>query len=189
MSKILPLRTELPGFSLIEISIVLLIVGILAGAFMKGKDLIESAQLQSVASDMHSLQIAYANYINSYGCIPGNDGAAAARFGSGVKNGSGSGRLTAEEAKEVMKHLFAAGLIGSDNYKVSKVGGNYEILSVNGIAKMRLSNDGNGFLSHKQVVALKAKIVEMTGNKPEDIEILPAELKPDGKYAITLRLG
>ncbi|MDR2598639.1 MAG: prepilin-type N-terminal cleavage/methylation domain-containing protein [Holosporales bacterium] len=181
-------QKELPGFSLVEISIVLLIIGILAGAVMKGKDLIESAQLQSVASDIHDLQISYASYVSSYGSIPGNDGAAIARFGGGVKNGSGSGALTSEEAKEVMKHLHAAGLINSENFKLPKIGGTYDVIAENGVAKVRLSDDGKEFLSYKQVVALRAKISDLTGSLPDDIEITPSELKPDGKYLLKVKI-
>ncbi|MDR1034971.1 MAG: prepilin-type N-terminal cleavage/methylation domain-containing protein, partial [Holosporales bacterium] len=177
-------RKRLPGFSLVEISIVLLIVGILAGAIMKGRDLIESARFQSIANDIHEFQMAYANYINLYGSLPGNDGLAVTRFGSGVKNGSGNGKLTQDEAKEVMKHLYAAGLIKLENFKVPKIGGAYEIISEDGVVKIKLSAGDEGFLSHKQVVALVAKIGELTGSSPEKTEITPAELKPDGKYCI-----
>jgi hypothetical protein len=166
----------------------LLIIGILAGAMMKGKDLIESAQLRSVANDMHTFRMAFAEYVNTYGSFPGNDGAATAKFGSDVKNGSGNGKVTPDEAKEVFKHLNAAKLIQSENFKIPKIGGRYEVISEKGVVKLKLSDEGQGFLSYNQVVSLTAKIKELTGDDQGDIEMIPAGSSTAGKYAIQVKI-
>jgi prepilin-type N-terminal cleavage/methylation domain-containing protein len=44
------------GFTLIEVSIVLLIVGIMFGSIFKGRDLIEQAKIRSVVSDFLQFQ-------------------------------------------------------------------------------------------------------------------------------------
>ncbi|MDR1233656.1 MAG: type II secretion system GspH family protein [Holosporales bacterium] len=183
------LHFKLPGFSLIEISIVLLIMGILAGAIFKGKDLIESAQLSSVAADVQMLHIAYLNYVNSYNSLPGNDKNVSTRFGKDGLNGTGSGKTSSGEAKNIFKHLYAAGLIDSENFKMPKIGGAYDMISDDGIVKLRISEGENGFLSSTQVVSLVAKINERLGSKPGLVETDPKEIKSDSKYLIKIRIN
>jgi prepilin-type N-terminal cleavage/methylation domain-containing protein len=180
---------KLPGFSLIEISIVLLIVGILVGAVLKGKDVMEVAQLNDVASDVQVLQMAYFNYLTSFGSIPGNDNRATARFGGSLQDGSGNGKTSSDEAKHIFEHLHAAGLIDSANFKMPKVGGTYDMVSEDGVVKLRLSKEGNGFLSRKQVVSLMTKITDRIGASPGQVESTPTEIKEDGAYSIKVRLN
>ena len=52
----------LKGYTLVEISIVLLIIGILTAAIVKGKSMIESAKLDSVVNDIRTIQIAQSQY-------------------------------------------------------------------------------------------------------------------------------
>ena len=49
--KTLPVDKNLAAFSLIEMSIVLVVIGIIAGAVFKGQELLESAKIRSVVQD------------------------------------------------------------------------------------------------------------------------------------------
>ena len=50
------------GFTLVEIAIVLVIVGLLLGGILKGQELINSAQVKSFSGDFRSAS----TYINGY---------------------------------------------------------------------------------------------------------------------------
>lgn len=178
-------RTNFEGFSLMEISIVLLIIGIIAGGMMKGKDLIESAQIRSVVNDMQNFRIAYASYLNLYDSFPGDDSEASTRFPS-VSNGDGDGEISTGDAKNILPHLYAAGLIDSVK-RVPKIGGNYDIISENDIAMLRISKNGSHFLSKKQVVSINAKIKELIGNIDIIIEPKLSE-NSSQKYTIKISL-
>ncbi|NPA58431.1 MAG: prepilin-type N-terminal cleavage/methylation domain-containing protein, partial [Aquificae bacterium] len=46
------------GFTLIELAIVLVIIGIILGAILKGQELIKNAQAKRVQNDMRGLEAA-----------------------------------------------------------------------------------------------------------------------------------
>ncbi|MEJ0009128.1 MAG: prepilin-type N-terminal cleavage/methylation domain-containing protein [Alphaproteobacteria bacterium] len=69
------------GFTLVELAIVLVIIGLLVGGVLTGADLIKSAQINATVSDMQSYTAAAMTFRDKYGGIPGdlrNDKAAQA---------------------------------------------------------------------------------------------------------------
>ena len=184
-------RKTFRGFTLIEVSIVLLIVGIITGSILKGKDLIELAQIKSVVTDIETLQIAYAEYINIYGALPGDDKSAGVRF-KNVSNGDGDNKISASDAKKVFEHLWASGLIDSQDYKKPKIGGVYTVRAKNNFAWVAITEpDGSGGLSGKQATLLKAKLEEVLGTSSNLIATEPSEIdqtKNDTKYSLMVKL-
>lgn len=60
------------GFTLLEISIVLILIGLLAGALLVGKQLISAAGLRAQVNQVRQFQIATVNFRNKYGYLPGD---------------------------------------------------------------------------------------------------------------------
>ena len=60
------------GFTLIEISIVLVIIGLVAGGVLVGRDLIAAAQLRSLIRDAESLELAVSSFRLKYDQVPGD---------------------------------------------------------------------------------------------------------------------
>ena len=61
------------GFTLVEIAIVLVIIGLLLGGVLKGQELIESSKIKSMANDLKSISSAVASYQERYRAVPGED--------------------------------------------------------------------------------------------------------------------
>jgi prepilin-type N-terminal cleavage/methylation domain-containing protein len=122
------------GFTLVEIAIVLVIVGLLIGGVLKGQEMITNAKLKRVESDNAGVLAALYSYQDRYLQLPGDDNGAAARFtryvddgldasgnGDGFIDGAwdatpaGSGAwasaTTTQESTKFFAHLRAAGLI------------------------------------------------------------------------------
>ncbi|RLA10528.1 MAG: prepilin-type cleavage/methylation domain-containing protein, partial [Gammaproteobacteria bacterium] len=122
------------GFTLVEIAIVLVIVGLLIGGVLKGQEMITNAKLKRVESDNAGILAALYSYQDRYLQLPGDDNNAGTRFtvyvdaslplasgdGDGVIDGAwdatpaGSGLWAATATQESTKffaHLRAAGLI------------------------------------------------------------------------------
>lgn len=55
------------GFTLVEIAIVLVIVGLLLGGVLKGQELIKSAKVKAVLSDVNAYRVAILSYEDRYG--------------------------------------------------------------------------------------------------------------------------
>ncbi|HQS44423.1 MAG TPA: type II secretion system protein, partial [Methylotenera sp.] len=64
------------GFTLIELSIVLVIIGLLMGGVLKGQELINSAKVKNMANDFRSVQTQIYTYQDKFKALPGDDRAA-----------------------------------------------------------------------------------------------------------------
>ncbi len=83
------------GFTLVEIAIVLVIIGLLLGGVLKGQEMIESARIKSVVADMNGVAAAYNTYQDRFRAIPGDEPAPTmnARGWPGTLGGNGNGVL------------------------------------------------------------------------------------------------
>ncbi len=117
--------TELPGFTLIELAIVLLVMGMIAGAVFKGQDLIESARIRSVVNDFNRFRLAVVMYQETYGMLPGDDSRASVHLGSSVTSGNGNGIIDKQEQDAFWDHLHKSGNLNSPTSPSSKMGGRY----------------------------------------------------------------
>lgn len=116
------------GFTLVEIAIVLVIVGLLLAGVLKGQELIESTRIKNIMNDMNGLTSAVTSYQDRYRALPGDE-ALANYTGRGwtgfVTAGDGNGAIgaaggaaaftgAASENMEAMRALRAAGFISGD---------------------------------------------------------------------------
>ncbi len=117
------------GFTLVELSIVIVIVGFLVAGIAAGSNMVKQAQLRSVISDLQSFQTAYNGFIGRFNNAPG-DMSTAYSFWTGATNcavtataancnGDGDGVIEVgttsalDEVAKSWKHLQLAGYIGS----------------------------------------------------------------------------
>ena len=61
------------GFTLIEIAIVLVIIGLLLGGVLKGQELINSAKVKNLAGDFRNIPVMIYGYQDKYRALPGDD--------------------------------------------------------------------------------------------------------------------
>jgi prepilin-type N-terminal cleavage/methylation domain-containing protein len=83
------------GFTLVEIAIVLVIIGLLLGGVLKGQEMIESARIKSVVGDLNGVSAAYNTYFDRYRAVPGDETGPTltARGWPGTAVGNGNGVL------------------------------------------------------------------------------------------------
>jgi prepilin-type N-terminal cleavage/methylation domain-containing protein len=90
------------GFTLVEIAIVLVIIGLLLVGVLQGQEMMENSKIKAVANDMKGVQAAYYGYIDRYKVPPGDELAAtmAARGWAGAAGttGDASGVLAMDPA-------------------------------------------------------------------------------------------
>jgi len=78
------------GFSLLELSIVLVIIGLIAGGIVAGSSMIRAAELRSVITDFERYRTSYFTFRDKYLAIPG-DMKNATSFWGAVDGGDGLG--------------------------------------------------------------------------------------------------
>jgi prepilin-type N-terminal cleavage/methylation domain-containing protein len=77
MKQLKGMSTAQRGFTLVEIAIVLVIVGLLLGGVLQGQALIENSRVRSTISEFDNVRSAILAYQDRYGALPGDDGPAA----------------------------------------------------------------------------------------------------------------
>ena len=108
------------GFTLIEIAIVLVIIGLLLGGVLKGQELINSARVKNLALDFKNIPVLIYGYQDKFKSLPGDDAtanvhvggtnAAAANLGNGTINGTWDSVANTGESVLFWQHVRMAGL-------------------------------------------------------------------------------
>ncbi|HEV3010231.1 MAG TPA: prepilin-type N-terminal cleavage/methylation domain-containing protein [Burkholderiales bacterium] len=114
------------GFTLVEIAIVLVIIGLLLGGILKGQEMITQAKIKNVVADFSGVSAAYYGYQDRYRAIPGDDPNAATRWtvapaavaggGNGVIQGKYNSQTDADESRKWWDHLRRAGFVSGSGY-------------------------------------------------------------------------
>ena len=106
------------GFTLVEIAIVLVIIGLLLGGILKGQELINSARVRNMADQNSGIQAAYFGFIDRYRQVPGDWAAVPAAQAIGdatvTLGGNGNGRIDNDitEAAAVFSQLSKSNFLG-----------------------------------------------------------------------------
>ncbi len=114
------------GFTLIEIAIVLVIIGLLLGGVMKGQELINSAKVKNLASDFKNVPLYIYGYQDKFRALPGDDSlvqshvgatatlanspASPAARGNGLIEGNWDSNTQTDESIVFWQHVRMAGL-------------------------------------------------------------------------------
>ncbi|MFI4984014.1 MAG: prepilin-type N-terminal cleavage/methylation domain-containing protein [Rickettsiales bacterium] len=122
---------DIKGFSLIELSIVILIIGVVVASIAAGDTLVRNSQLQSVIVDLQGFKASYDEFGLKYQAVPGDmsnalsywpaDGQCLATVSGneGVCNGNGDSLIqvgcdpVSDEVNKALKHLSLAGMINT----------------------------------------------------------------------------
>ncbi|PZP55462.1 MAG: hypothetical protein DI586_06810 [Micavibrio aeruginosavorus] len=127
------------GFTLVELSIVMIIIGLLIGGVLKGQELISNARIATLVSQAKQVSAAYNTFYDSYRAVPGDMATATAlvpdcSVATACANGNGDNLLGVglpnnmyaeawsdvaaqinSENTQFWKHLALADLIGGLN--------------------------------------------------------------------------
>ena len=153
------------GFTLVELSIVLVIIGLLVGGVLSGQSLIRASQLKSVISDYQRFYAATSTFEDKFQALPGDFANAQSSWGAqgtncsgavgtitttGTCNGNNNGNIDGApgaamsgEYLQFWRQLALAGLIEGSYTGISVVNGAENVPGTN-TPRSRISNAGWG---------------------------------------------
>ncbi len=125
------------GFTLIELAVVMIIIGLLIGGILKGQELIANAQVKATVAQIKAIDTAIMTFRDKYGALPGDLRNASTRLpncsaapcntdgnADGRINEAGLGIWPAIDAEEAVafSQLSAAGLLAGVQTASTAVG-------------------------------------------------------------------
>ena len=162
------------GFTLIELAIVLVIIGLLLGGVLRGQELINSAKVKNMATDFRNTPVYVYAYQDKFRALPGDDAGAVAHVGAGsAEKGDGDGVIegawdsvaAADESALFWLHVRKAGLAaGSTNiadtgfYPTNSEGGRIGVSGVSPITTLK----GQYYICSKGIIGKFAKQLDTT---------------------------
>ena len=116
------MKNNQKGFTLVEIAIVLVIIGLLLGGILKGQEMIIQAKIKNAITDFSGVSAAYFGYQDRYRATPGDD-TQATRW-SGATGGDGNRILTGlyssttdtHESRLWWDHLRRSGFVSGSGF-------------------------------------------------------------------------
>lgn len=162
------MKSQQTGFTLVEIAIVLVIIGLLLGGVLKGQELINSAKVKNMANDFRNVPVFIYGYQDKFRALPGDDPAAQGHLGAtatqialvSASGTAGNGRIdglwtsaaVADESYVFWQHVRLANLASGPSATVDP--------------SYRPTNADGGFIgieSVSQPTATKSYITGMSG--------------------------
>ena len=183
--SLLPARfSTIEGFSLLEISIVLAIVGLLTRGVLQGRSLIHAAELRAQLTDLQKYKIAVTTFQLKYTAYPGDMSNATDYWGAGTTNGNGNGQVESAssyddgignftrvspdngffdgERPDFFRQLTLSGLITQSFNGSAVLGKGYPTVRLNPSAGMFASGKWEGDEMGNDAYANSLKIIKST---------------------------
>lgn len=144
------------GFTLVEIAIVLVIIGLLLGGVLKGQELINSAKVKNFANDFRNIPLYIYGYQDKYKAIPGDDSSATKRGygtttdgnGNGLINGNWDTTTATDESWVFWQHVRLANLAtGATSWSAAALSDPYVPKNADG-GRIGIESGSSGFIGN-----------------------------------------
>ena len=169
------------GFTLVEIAIVLVIIGLLLGGILKGQEMITQAKVKNAVADFSGISAAYHGYLDRYRAIPGDDSNAAGRWsgatvsptatevGNSKLQGKYNSTTDTDESRIWWDHLRRAGFVAGSGF-------NQPFNAFSGVIGVQTGDGAGG-----TALGGFAGIVVCSANVPDKVAIALDTQMDDGK--------
>jgi len=179
------MKTKQAGFTLVEIAIVLVIIGLLLGGILKGQEMIIQAKVKNSITDFSGVSAAYYGYQDRYRATPGDDPGATRWAGAVVSANAGDRILTGkydsttatDESTLWWDHLRRSGFVTGGS------GVTQPINSFNGILGVQTGDGPAGGTAPTAVLGGFTNLFLCSTNLPDKVAIALDVQMDDGNPA------
>jgi len=163
------------GFSLVEVALALVLIGLILAAVLQGRELIASAEYKAYKSQLGEYRRAFYTFRDRFNALPGDFADANSDLGLASANGNGDGviddgpRCSApgHESCQAWQHLRAAGILQGDPQTVGAAASpRHPYGGV--VASIFTGTRGNGAFAHK--VGVDDVPADVAGRLDRDID-------------------
>jgi prepilin-type N-terminal cleavage/methylation domain-containing protein len=179
------MKTTSTGFTLAEVAVVLVIVGLLLGGIVKSQEMVVQSKIKHAIADINGVSAAMYAYHDRYRALPGDDKGSGRwgltpppSAGNGVIEGTYASKAPTDESRLVWEHLRRAGFVagtGSEN-PFNVVFGKIGVQTGDGS-----SASPAGVLGTSDNTDLFTGLIVCTANLPDKIAISVDAQLDDGK--------
>ncbi|MDH5394528.1 MAG: prepilin-type N-terminal cleavage/methylation domain-containing protein [Gammaproteobacteria bacterium] len=142
------MKKQQSGFTLVEIAIVMVIIGLLLGGVLKGQEVITNARLKNINNEYNGISAAVYSYQDRYRALPGDDAAAdahvnglvnsAATVGNGIIEGVfdvADAAIGVGNAESLLAwhHLRASGLVSGSGLQADETSNDRPVNAIGGV--------------------------------------------------------
>ena len=132
------------GFTLIEIAIVLVIIGLLLGGVLKGQELITGARVRNLIQQQDGVKAAYFGFLDRYRALPGDYASAKTNISGATENGDADGQIELKGTNDVAEHVLAWEHLSKSGF----INGSYVYAS----SQTDASNPKNPYAGYMQLI-------------------------------------
>ena len=163
------------GFTLVEIAIVLVIIGLLLGGILKGQEMITQAKIKNLIADFSGVSAAYHGYQDRYRAIPGDDNGAAARWAvaPAATSGNGNGQIagTYNNANAICTAAVESCSFWDHLRRSGFVAGTGSLLPYNAVTGFIGVQTGNGAVVPAAALGGFVSLILCSANMPDKMAI------------------
>lgn len=151
------------GFTLVELSISLIIIALILAAIFSSTSLINNAKLRALLTEVADFEVAISHFEEKFKYLPGDFPQAAVKIGGGIANGNGDWNISKDESLVIARSLY---LSNDFKQQYATLAGDIDIGT--NIVETSLNSGGLWFVTHQS--GLGSNVDSIYGKSSESID-------------------